>query len=141
MIEGVLITPLNIIETPGGSVMHALKKTSVGFDGFGEAYFSNINFGAIKAWKRHKLMTLNLVVPIGEVKFVLYDDRFDSKGSFQEIIVSKKSYFRVTVPPMIWMGFKGQSPNGSVVMNLANLEHNQNEVDKLNLNEINYKWS
>jgi dTDP-4-dehydrorhamnose 3,5-epimerase len=141
MIEDVLITSLDIIETPGGSVMHAVKNTSVGFDGFGEAYFSNIDFGAIKAWKRHKLMTLNLVVPIGKVKFVMFDDRNDKKGTFQEITVSEDNYCRVTVPPMIWMGFIGQSSNGSLIMNVANLQHDQNEVDKLNLNQIKYKWS
>ena len=52
-----------------------MKETSAGYAGFGEAYFSQVDKGAIKAWKRHKKMTLNLLVPVGEIKFVLFDDR------------------------------------------------------------------
>ena len=84
MIDGVLITTLDIIDTSGGNVMHAIKKTSAGYSGFGEAYFSKIDYRSIKAWKRHNIMTLNLIVPVGEVKFVLYD----GKDEFHEIIVS-----------------------------------------------------
>ena len=72
MINGVLITPLKIIETSGGNVLHSLKDTDSGFNGFGEAYFSEIEPKAIKAWKLHKKMTLNISVPIGKIKFVLY---------------------------------------------------------------------
>ena len=141
MIEGVLITPLDVIDTPGGSVMHAMKKSSVGYVGFGEVYFSKIDYGAIKAWKRHKTMTLNLVVPVGEVKFVLFDDRYELSNEFQEVTISMNNYCRLTVPPMIWTGFQGLSPNESVVLNLANIQHNKLEVDKLDLSKINYKWS
>ena len=75
MISDVLVTPLKIIDTVGGNVMHAMKDNDIGYAGFGEAYFSIIGFNAIKAWKRHKEMTLNIVVPHGEIKFVLFDDR------------------------------------------------------------------
>ena len=89
MIKDVLITKLDVMEAPGGGVMHAMKETSIGYGGFGEAYFSQIDSGAIKAWKRHREMTLNLVVPVGKIRFVIYDDRLDSRsfGKFQEIIL------------------------------------------------------
>ena len=74
MIKDLIITPLQIIDTPGGCVMHAMKKKDNGFNGFGEVYFSNIIKGEIKGWKQHTKMTLNLVVPIGEIRFVLFDD-------------------------------------------------------------------
>ena len=75
MIKDVLITELDVINTLGGNVMHAMKENSAGYVGFGEVYFSQVNKGAIKAWKRHNRMTLNLIVPVGEVKFVMFDDR------------------------------------------------------------------
>jgi dTDP-4-dehydrorhamnose 3,5-epimerase len=140
MIKGVLITYLDVIDTPGGNVMHGMKKTSTGYVGFGEAYFSQINDGAIKAWKRHREMTLNLIVPVGKIKFVLFDDT-NSTGQFQEIIVSKSNYCRLTVPPMVWVGFQGLSSNGSVLLNIADIEHNPNEVDRLEIEKINYDWS
>ena len=137
MIKGVVITPLDLIDTPGGMVMHAMKENSLGYKGFGEAYFSQVHDGAIKAWKRHKKMTLNLVVPVGEIKFVLFDDRNGLK-QFQEVIISRSNYCRLTVPPMVWIGFQGLSDSVSTLLNIANIEHNPNEVDRLKIEKINY---
>ena len=141
MIKNVVITQLNIIDAPGGNIMHAIKKTSVGYAGFEEAYFSQIDKGAIKAWKRHKSMTLNLVVPVGEIKFVLFDDRDASSSLFQEVIISKSNYCRLTVPPLVWMGFQGLSSEGSMLLNIANIEHDPGEVHSLEIDKINYDWS
>ena len=74
LIDGVVITPLKDIATNNGSVLHAMRKSDDGFHGFGEAYFSIVNYRAIRGWKRHQNMTLNLIVPVGEIKFVLIDD-------------------------------------------------------------------
>ncbi len=141
MIKDVIVTHLDVIDTPGGNVMHAMKETSVGYAGFGEAYFSWVDEGAIKAWKRHKNMTLNLVAPVGEIKFVLFDDRDESNTRFQEVIISRENYCRLTVPPMVWMGFQGLSNNGSMLLNIANIEHDASEVDRLEIDKINYNWS
>ena len=140
MIKDVLITKLDVIDIPKGNVMHGMKETSAGYAGFGEAYFSQVDGGAIKAWKRHKKMILNLVVPVGEIRFVLFDDREVSNSRFQEVIISKHNYCRLTVPPMIWMGFQGLSDNGSMLLNIANIEHNPNEVDKKNFEQIEFNW-
>jgi dTDP-4-dehydrorhamnose 3,5-epimerase len=141
MIKDVLITKLDVIDTLGGNVMHAMKESSTGYAGFGEAYFSQVEKGAIKAWKCHQKMTLNLVVPVGEIRFVLFDDREVSNTQFQEVIISKDNYCRLTVPPMIWMGFQGLSGDGSMLLNIANLEHNPNEVDKRNIEQIKFNWN
>jgi dTDP-4-dehydrorhamnose 3,5-epimerase len=45
------VTPLKKIGVKGGDVLHALKFTESDYRGFGEAYFSFINFNEIKAWK------------------------------------------------------------------------------------------
>ena len=120
--------------------MHGIKKTDDGFGGFGEAYFSTIKSGAIKAWKRHREMTLNLIVPFGSVKFVMFDDRLSSKPQFQEVILSRESYCRLTVPPMIWVGFKGLSDQESIVLNVADIEHNPQESDRKDLEKIEFNW-
>jgi dTDP-4-dehydrorhamnose 3,5-epimerase len=67
--ERIKKTDLKIILSEDGSVMHSLKSSEKDFKGFGESYFSTVNNGAIKAWKRHKKMTLNLTVPVGIVRF------------------------------------------------------------------------
>lgn len=144
MIEGVILTPLKIIPGDAGDVLHVLKKIESSFHGFGEAYFSTIKKGTIKAWKRHHEMTLNLVVPCGKIKFVLYDDRKDSStyNEFFEIILSRENYQRLTLPPMIWMGFKGLDDGLNMLLNIANIPHDPEESDRLDVvnNKINYKW-
>ncbi len=140
MMNKLIITPLDIIETDKGDVMHGMKSYDPGFSGFGEAYFSVVNHNAIKAWKRHHEMTLNLVVPVGKIKFVLFDDRDKSNNNFQEIIISRDNYCRLTVPPMIWIGFQGMDNNDSVLLNIADINHNPSEVDKKGIDEINFDW-
>ena len=141
MIKGLLISKLDVIDVPGGNVMHAMKSTSLGYEGFGEAYFSQIEKDAVKAWKRHKKMTLNLIVPVGKIRFIFFDDRNATKTQFQEVIISKQNFCRLTVPPMIWMGFQGLSDSASVLLNIANIEHNVHEVDRRNIKQIKFNWN
>ena len=75
MISDVVLSNEKIIEIENGNIKHILKNDSHGFVGFGEAYFSEINYGSIKAWKKHQKMTLNLVVPYGKVHFAVFDNR------------------------------------------------------------------
>ena len=62
--DQIKISPLKKIPSVGGDVWHALKSTDESFQGFGEAYFSWIELGSIKAWKQHIRMTMNLLVPV-----------------------------------------------------------------------------
>tara|TARA_B110000008_G_scaffold235829_1_gene240847 strand:+ start:167 stop:598 length:432 start_codon:yes stop_codon:yes gene_type:complete len=141
MIDDVLITPLNIIKITGGNVMHALKKIDDGFAGFGEAYFSEIGFNSVKAWKRHREMTLNLIVPMGEIRFVLFDDRININSNYQEVLISNNNYCRLTIPPMIWVGFQGLSKEGSMLLNIADILHDPFEVDRKDIDKIEFDWS
>ena len=142
-LEGVLLTPLSIVTTSSGDVMHAMKKSNVGYSGFGEAYFSQVESGVIKAWKRHHEMTLNLVVPVGVIDFVLYDDRHNSStcSEFQQVTLSKENYYRLTVPPMVWVGFQGCDSNISMLLNIADTEHHPDELDRMDLKDIDFDWS
>lgn len=142
MIEGVIVTPQKIISTDGGDVFRGLKSSDLGFLGFGEAYFSTIRPGAIKAWKRHRKVTLNILVPIGVIKFVLYDDRTNSisRNELQEETLSRENYCRLTVPPMIWVGFKGVSGENSMLMNIINIAHDAKEADNAEIDSIQFDW-
>ncbi|TFH42497.1 MAG: dTDP-4-dehydrorhamnose 3,5-epimerase [ANME-2 cluster archaeon] len=145
MIEGVVLTPLKIISGDSGDVLHAMKQTEPSFHGFGEAYFSTINQGAIKAWKRHHKMTLNLVVPSGEIKFVLFDERSDSPtyGEINEFTLSLQNYQRLTVPPMVWLGFKGSGKGLNMLLNVSNIPHDPDEYDRIDAykNHIDFQWN
>lgn len=141
-IEGVILTPLKKISHPRGDVFHSMKKSDNGYAGFGEAYFSTINDGEVKGWNRHKRMTLNLIVPMGEVTFVIYDDRKESrsKGKFFKATISYTNYQRLTVPPGLWMAFKGKSNDINLVLNIADIEHDPDEIDRLDLEQVDYNW-
>ena len=86
-------------------------------------------------------MTLNITVPIGKIRFVLYDDRNDSTGVFQELVISRKNYIRLTVPPNIWVAFQGLSNSNSLLLNVADIPHNPTESISKDLNQINFDWS
>jgi dTDP-4-dehydrorhamnose 3,5-epimerase len=141
--KGVTTYPLKRIAVEKGDVLHALKSTDEGYAGFGEVYFSLIREGAIKGWKCHNRLTLNLVVPIGEIKFVLYDERpgSDTYGQFEEVILSpEKNYQRLTVAPGIWMAFEAIAKGTSMLMDLIPEVHDPAESDKKELVEINYSF-
>jgi len=143
VIEGVIITPLKVIKTKGGDVLHGMKSSDPGFCGFGEAYFSVVDTLEIKGWKCHKKMVLNLIVSVGVIRFVIYDDRQDSSsyGELQEVILSKDSnYCRLTIPPMVWVAFQGVGDCTNMLLNIASIEHSPEESDRKKLNEIKFDW-
>ena len=132
------LTPLSRISVAGGDVLHALKVTDLDFSGFGEAYFTTINYGCVKAWKRHTRMTMNLVVPVGMVRFVFLDQGI---GESREEIIGTNRYMRLTVPPGIWFGFQGVGEYDSLVLNLSSIPHDPDEVERLPVSAIEYNWS
>ncbi len=133
MIEGVKVTPLLQIPDERGKIMHMLRSDADFFQGFGEIYFSCIYPGAIKGWHIHKRMFLNYAVPHGHIKLVLYDDRIESKtcGKIQELFLGSDNYCLITVPPMIWNGFKGIGTEMAIVANCASITHEPEEIDRL----------
>jgi len=133
----IIITPLKQVQVEGGNVLHALKNTDNGYDGFGEAYFSWIENGSIKAWKRHMRMTMNLIVPVGIVQFVFLTDEGTIIG---REIIGENYYVRITVPPAVWFGFKGEYSPKSLVLNLASITHDPEEVERLPLSAFNDKF-
>jgi dTDP-4-dehydrorhamnose 3,5-epimerase len=115
-----------------------MKQRDPGFAGFGEAYFSTISAGAIKAWKRHMRMTMNLIVPIGDVRFVFRLPNAGDSVRVEEIGVNH--YARITVPPGIWFGFQGIGVPSSLVLNIASIPHDPEEVEREPLSTSNYSW-
>ena len=101
-VNQILITPLKRIQVDGGDVLHGIKCSDPGYVDFGEAYFSIVELGAVKAWKRHLRMTLNFIVPLGEVFFAFEDQ----DGAYREEVLGENHYARLTVPPRVGLGLK-----------------------------------
>lgn len=133
LLAGVQLVPLRRIELPAGAVMHGMKASEPAFQGFGEAYFTSVGRGQIKAWKRHRQMVSNLIVPVGEIRLKLFDERIDSptRGRMLDTVLGPDNYQRLTVPPGLWFGFEGLGEGLNLMLNLASIEHDPNESETL----------
>ena len=142
MIDSIEQSELKVINSEQGSVLHFIKKTDEGFSEFAEVYFSIVNKEAIKAWKLHKRMTLNLVVPVGRVMFHFIDARPNSTNynNIKTIVLSQNPYTRLTVPPMFWFGFKGLADGLNLISNQADLEHDPSEMERKPIDAFDVNW-
>jgi len=132
--DGVTLIPLKQITHPKGDIFHAMKASDNEFSGFGEAYFSIINKGEIKGWKKHTEMILNLVVVTGEIEFVVYDG-----NSFFSEKLSKTNYQRLTIKPNLWLAFRGLKDE-NILLNIASIEHRKSESENVDLGDFKFKW-
>jgi dTDP-4-dehydrorhamnose 3,5-epimerase len=144
-IHDLQVTPLRRIPDERGAVLHMLREDSAAFERFGEVYFSLIYPGVVKGWHLHKRMTLNYAVPVGMVKLVCFDDRPGSptRGAVQELHLGELEYSLVTIPPLVWNGFKGEGAGAALVANCATITHDPGEIERLDPfdNDIPYDWA
>lgn len=137
-LNDILVTPLARMSVAGGDVLHAMKCTDPGYAGFGEAYFSYVSMGAVKAWKLHRQMTMNIIVPVGRVRFVFH---LRGTGEYRVEELGADRYARLTVPPGIWFGFQGMSAQDSMLLNIADIAHDPAEVQRAAPSDIKFDWS
>ena len=41
---------------------------------------------------------------------------------------------------MIWVAFQGMSKTESVLLNISNIQHDQNEVEKKSIDGLDFDW-
>ncbi|HMJ77622.1 MAG TPA: dTDP-4-dehydrorhamnose 3,5-epimerase family protein [Iamia sp.] len=144
-IDGLVITPKRRIPDERGAIFHMLRDDEEAFERFGEIYFSLIYPGVVKGWHLHHEMTLNYAVPVGMIKLVCYDDREGSptRGNVAEIHTGELDYQLVTIPPLVWNGFKGAGTGPALVANCSTIPHAPGEIERLDPfeNDIPYDWA
>ncbi len=138
--DGLLTTPLRRIPTPGGHVFHGMKATDPGFAGFGEAYFSFVQCGFVKGWKRHERMTLNFVVPEGEIQVVAHDVDTGEQATFVLGPRDDSTYMRLTIRPGLWVGFGGLGKGVNLLLNVASIPHDPTESSTRPLDAFPWQW-
>jgi len=143
-LEGVFWEPKKVIGDSQGVVLHHLRSDDPRFAGFGEIYCSAVPHGVVRAWKLHKKICQRMIVPVGKVRFVLYDPRKGSPthGKIQEIELSRENHGLFGIPPGIWYGFEGLGPGESIIVNCANEPHDPGEVERLPLDNdvVPFRW-
>jgi len=145
MIDGASFVPLRRIPDERGTIMHMLRRDDPHFVEFGEIYFTTVYQGAVKAWHRHRELTLNYACPFGRVKLVLYDDREGSatRGTLVEAFLGPDSHLLAVIPPEVWSGLKGLSAPFALVANCATHPHDPSRTERLDSDgdSIPYDWS
>lgn len=138
MPKRVRVRDLDQIHGINGKVMHMLRADDPAFSGFGEIYFSTIHPGAIKAWHKHSVKTVNLAVIAGLARIAVFDPD-DGAASF---IVGPENYKLVTIPPGIWYGFQCAGPETAVIADCADRPFEPGEQANLpwNAAEIPFDW-
>lgn len=126
----------SIINVEGGNVYHVLKKSNYDNLELEEIYFSSIDVGFVKGWKMQMQMSSKFCVPIGNVKFTFVSKDFKES---REFIIGEENYGLLLVPKNIWYCFKGVGSTKSLILNLADREHNNNYIKKINLDEFPLK--
>jgi len=65
----------------------------------------------------------------------------DQKNNFRIENIGEERYVRLTVPPGIWFGFQGRGSGQSLLMNLADMAHDPDEVLRKSASKFSYNWS
>ena len=81
-------------------------------------------------------MILNLIVVVGEIRFVAFDE---IKNEFFSIKLSQNNFKRLTVKPGLWLSFQGLAES-NLLLNIGNIEHDPNETIRMSLEELKYEW-
>lgn len=143
-IHGVQVVPLRRIVDERGAVSLMLKSTDPWFTGFAEIYFSSVYAGMVKAWKRHRRMTVHYACMHGRVRVVLWDDRPDSptRGTLMIEHLGPDEYKLLVIPPQVWHGFQGLGNPVSIVANCATEISDPEELERLDprSRKIPFDW-
>ena len=130
MLSKIKIYKLNKLKNLKGDVLKYLNKNNKYFKKFGEIYFTEIKEKKIKGWNFHKKCQCLLTVPVGKVKFEFAEK---ISGRKRVIIIGKKNYSIIVVPPRIWFNFTSLEKI-SLVANTINEIHNNKETLKIPIN-------
>ena len=135
------VSEREIIPTHGGCVLKGISRSTGELSAFGEIYFSTVEVGSCKGWKRHNRMTLNLLCVSGliEVKVVADPHHLETVQSIGRYELGRPhNYKLLTVPPGVWVAFKNIGHCEAVLCNIANLEHDPEEVDLISFDLATY---
>ena len=146
MIKGVSVKKLKVIPDDRGRLMEILRSDDKIFKKFGQVYMTTAFPGVVKAWHWHARQEDNFTCVHGKMRLALYDGRKDSP-TYKEVndfIISLEDPMLVTIPKMVYHGFKCVSDHEAVVINTVTLPYNYKEPDEYRIdpydNDIKYDW-
>lgn len=147
MIEGVTVRKLRLIPDERGFLMEMLRSDWEEFDKFGQVYVTAVYPGVVKGWHYHKIQTDRFVCVAGMAKVVLYDMREGSPtyGEVNEFFMGIQNPILLKIPPGVMHGFKGISPEMTLIVNTPSEPYNYENPDEYRLpahtDQIPYDWT
>ena len=146
MIKGVQVKKLKVISDERGRLMEILRSDDKVFKKFGQVYMTSAYPGVVKAWHFHQKQDDNFACVYGKIRLVLYDARKKSPTykEMNEFILSTDDPILVTIPKMVYHGFKGIADHESIVINTPTLPYDHKKPDEYRIdayeNDIKYDW-
>ena len=146
MISGVKVKKLKVIPDERGRLMEILRNDEAAFKKFGQVYMTTAKPGVTKAWHYHKKQDDNFTCVYGKMKLALYDARKDSPTykEINEFIISPEDPMLVTIPRLVYHGFKCVSDVEAIVINTPTEPYDHKKPDEYRLdmydNGIPYDW-
>lgn len=146
MIEGVKVKKLKVIPDDRGRLMEILRCDDGTFTKFGQVYMTTAFPGVVKAWHYHEKQDDNFTCVHGTMRLALYDSRPGSSthGEVNEFTISLDDPMLVTIPKLVYHGFKCVGDVEAVVINTPTLPYNRQQPDELRIdafdNDIPYDW-
>jgi len=147
MIDGVTVRKLRLIPDERGFLMEMLRSDWEEFDKFGQVYVTAVYPGVVKGWHYHKIQTDRFVCVAGMAKVVLYDGREGSptRGEVNEFFMGIQNPILLKIPPGVMHGFKGISPDMTLIINIPSEPYNYENPDEYRLpahtDQIPYDWT
>ncbi len=146
MIDGVKTRKLPLIPDERGFLMEMLRSDWEEYERFGQVYMTAVYPGVVKGWHYHKIQTDHFICVHGMAKVVLYDSRPDSAthGEINEFFIGDQNPMLVKIPPGVMHGFKGISPEITLIVNVPTELYRYHEPDEFRLpahtDQIPYDW-
>ena len=145
-IEGVQVKPLKVVPDERGWLMEILRADDAElFTRFGQVYVSATYPGVVKAWHRHRRQTDTFACIAGMVKLVLVDTRDGSPtlDMVNEFFLGVHNPMVVQVPKLVYHGWKGISPEPSLVVNVPDEPYDHTDPDEQRIDPhgtLPYDW-
>jgi dTDP-4-dehydrorhamnose 3,5-epimerase len=146
LIDGVKTRKLRLIPDERGFLMEMLRNDWEEYERFGQVYMTAVYSGVVKGWHYHKIQTDHFICVHGMAKVVLYDSRPDSAthGEINEFFIGDQNPMLVKIPPGVMHGFKGISPEITLIVNVPTELYHYSEPDEYRLpahtDQIPYDW-
>ncbi len=146
MIDGVMTRNLKRIPDERGYLMEMLRSDWPEFQHFGQTYITAVYPGVVKGWHYHLHQDDHFICVAGMAKVVLYDAREHSNThkEVNEFFMGILNPILLKIPSGVYHGFKGISPEMTLIVNVPTNIYNYASPDEYRLApdspEIPYCW-